>query len=110
MNWSIVVPISLIHVLCRLGNFFYNRQQFSEINNFQLFNYSPFFLLLISHVHYIHTFDCICDCVNFVHECSFSVIFLCILIRCMLTETNKQTNMYVIIDMCQGLFDQYEIS
>ena len=58
---------------------FYNRQQYLEVNNFQFINYTAFvfLMLLIGRVNYVDTFDCICNCVNFVHLCSLSVVLIC---------------------------------
>ena len=52
-------------------------------------------LLLISRVNNVHTFYCICNCVNSVHVCSLSVILICNSNKLYANrnkETNKQTS------------------
>ena len=57
LKHSVLLSINDVKELCILGNFFYSRQQYSEMNNFQSFNHSSFFIP-ISHVHFVHIYGC----------------------------------------------------
>ena len=57
-------------------------------NNTQKF---VFLLFPISRVNYVHTFECICNCVNFVHVGSLSVVLICNSNK-LYAKRNKQTN------------------
>ena len=63
------------------------------MNNFQLFNYSSFFRTYKSCEQCSYIYDCNYYCVNIAHVRSLSVVLICVRIRFMLTETNKQYNL-----------------